>query len=680
MKNFILFTCLLFLYTSSFCQEGIYFEPLTFEQAKAKAKAEKKLIFMDCYTSWCGPCKYMTEQVFTHKEAGTYFNPRFISVKFDMEKGEGKILAKRFPISAYPTFFIIRPDGSIQHTIVGGGPLDIFIDRVEKGVHVKTSLDYLQKQYKKGKLSKKQMMEYITILNQNQNYEKSKQISQELETRLTYKDRVKKEFWPLIESKNYGDPEFQFVLNHLSVLQKNIGEETLDHYLQSRFLVPISQCRTKQGEATQQQLEKIRQELSLVEFKSKENLIDKLLFAEACAQENIDSIITLTQKMSIQPFSNDDLWFILSPYLNWMDKKGNKKQFYEAANLLDSLALKTQDKNMKTKLSHYAESFKILAYQGIFFHDLSFDEAKQKAQKENKMLFIDCYTRWCGPCMYMTNTIFKEEALGDFMNKQFICVKYDLETEKGSIIQKQYNVQVYPTFIILNPDGSLRHQFVGGGNSSKFLQKVKDGLDDRQSLSALNHKYNNGCRDKEFLTLYLNKLTELYSPQAIQVALDLFQQLNEEEKLSKNYWFLTGNIDIAPKDSEIGKYVLENRTKFFQTIGEEEVNNRLLNSYMKEVMMILYGKMIQTSPENLDKISRQITALHLKNNQVYQAYIKIAKAKLSNDIDHFISVCEKEYSKEFNKKVLYNMEGVGNNATSAQKKRWNDFLKKISSK
>ena len=161
MKNFILFTCLLFLYTSSFCQEGIHFEPLTFEQAKAKAKAEKKLIFMDCYTSWCGPCKYMTEQVFTRKEAGTYFNPRFISVKFDMEKGEGKILAKRFPISAYPTFFIIRPDGSIQHTIVGGGPLDIFIDRVEKGVHVKTSLDYLQKQYKKGKLSKKQMMEYI---------------------------------------------------------------------------------------------------------------------------------------------------------------------------------------------------------------------------------------------------------------------------------------------------------------------------------------------------------------------------------------------------------------------------------------------------------------------------------------------------------------------------------------
>ena len=76
MKNFILFTCLLFLYTSSFCQEGIHFEPLTFEQAKAKAKAEKKLIFMDCYTSWCGPCKYMTEQVFTRKEAGTYFNPR----------------------------------------------------------------------------------------------------------------------------------------------------------------------------------------------------------------------------------------------------------------------------------------------------------------------------------------------------------------------------------------------------------------------------------------------------------------------------------------------------------------------------------------------------------------------------------------------------------------------------
>ena len=67
-------------------QEGVKFEELTFKEALAKAKAENKLVFMDCYTSWCAPCKRMLNTVFVTKEAGDFFNPRFVSVKYDMEK------------------------------------------------------------------------------------------------------------------------------------------------------------------------------------------------------------------------------------------------------------------------------------------------------------------------------------------------------------------------------------------------------------------------------------------------------------------------------------------------------------------------------------------------------------------------------------------------------------------
>ena len=77
---------------------------ITFEQTKEwkkvlkKAKKEKTLIFIDCYTSWCGPCKYMTETIFPQEKAGEFFNPKFVCVKFDMEKGEGPELAKRFVV------------------------------------------------------------------------------------------------------------------------------------------------------------------------------------------------------------------------------------------------------------------------------------------------------------------------------------------------------------------------------------------------------------------------------------------------------------------------------------------------------------------------------------------------------------------------------------------------------
>ena len=51
-----------------------------------KAKKEKKLIFVDCYTSWCGPCKMLAKDVFTRDEVADYFNANFVCAKYDMEK------------------------------------------------------------------------------------------------------------------------------------------------------------------------------------------------------------------------------------------------------------------------------------------------------------------------------------------------------------------------------------------------------------------------------------------------------------------------------------------------------------------------------------------------------------------------------------------------------------------
>lgn len=92
--------------------DGIVFFNGTFEQALAKAKAEQKLIFMDCYASWCGPCRSMEKNVFTQKKVGDYFNHHFISMKCNMEKDDtGRALKRRFDVVSYPTLLFITPDG-----------------------------------------------------------------------------------------------------------------------------------------------------------------------------------------------------------------------------------------------------------------------------------------------------------------------------------------------------------------------------------------------------------------------------------------------------------------------------------------------------------------------------------------------------------------------------------------
>ena len=121
-------------------KSGTDFRDLAYADALAVAKAEGKLLFVDCYTAWCGPCRQMAEKVFPQKEAGDYFNPRFVCVKYDMEKGEGGELAKQWEVRAFPTFLIIRPDGTIQHRLVGADDLEAFIARVVQGLNAETSL------------------------------------------------------------------------------------------------------------------------------------------------------------------------------------------------------------------------------------------------------------------------------------------------------------------------------------------------------------------------------------------------------------------------------------------------------------------------------------------------------------------------------------------------------------
>lgn len=99
--------------------EGIQFVDLSWSKALAKAKKEKKLIFFDAYTSWCGPCKMMQKTVFTRKDVGEYFNATFINVKKDMEVGEGPQLANMYPIEGYPTLFFIDGNGKLVTSHLG---------------------------------------------------------------------------------------------------------------------------------------------------------------------------------------------------------------------------------------------------------------------------------------------------------------------------------------------------------------------------------------------------------------------------------------------------------------------------------------------------------------------------------------------------------------------------------
>jgi thioredoxin-related protein len=126
-------------------ETGVHFEHgLTWAQVQAKAKTENKYIFMDCFTTWCGPCKHMRTVVFPQPEMGKYFNDKFVNIEVQLDTtpkddeyvkswyADAHAIMTKYAIKAFPTYLIFAPDGRVLHRIVGGGTAKEFIKQVQE--------------------------------------------------------------------------------------------------------------------------------------------------------------------------------------------------------------------------------------------------------------------------------------------------------------------------------------------------------------------------------------------------------------------------------------------------------------------------------------------------------------------------------------------------------------------
>jgi thiol:disulfide interchange protein len=101
-------------------ESGIQFKHISLMEARAQAKTNKQLIFIDAYASWCGPCKIMAATSFRNTEVGAMYNKKFINIKIDVEKDpDGPEIARMYKIRAYPTLLIIDSDGKLIKTVLG---------------------------------------------------------------------------------------------------------------------------------------------------------------------------------------------------------------------------------------------------------------------------------------------------------------------------------------------------------------------------------------------------------------------------------------------------------------------------------------------------------------------------------------------------------------------------------
>ncbi|MBP6459968.1 MAG: thioredoxin family protein [Crocinitomicaceae bacterium] len=164
MKTNSLLTFLFICFGTLVFGQGMQFETSSFEEIKAKAKKENKLIFLDAYTTWCGPCKWMAKTVFTNDTVAQYYNANFINAKIDMEKGEGIELAKKYAVRCYPNLLFINGDGEVVHRKGGSLKPADFITLGEKTKKNEKTYTAYQQSYEANKDNATFLVEYLTYL------------------------------------------------------------------------------------------------------------------------------------------------------------------------------------------------------------------------------------------------------------------------------------------------------------------------------------------------------------------------------------------------------------------------------------------------------------------------------------------------------------------------------------
>jgi len=188
----------------------------------------------------------------------------------------------------------------------------------------------------------------------------------------------------------------------------------------------------------------------------------------------------------------------------------------------------------------------------------------KQAQKEKKLIFVDCYTSWCGPCKQLATQIFPQKEVGDFMNARFVCVKYDMEKEAGLAFNEKYpkEVKAYPTMLIIDTEGKLIHKVVGSQPAEELLKAIEDGLNGN-TIYALEEQYRQGNRESGFIKKYLKALSNISDKEKYaEVAGAYAATFPIDSLLNTELWQIVERIVVKKPYSKEYRFVVEHMEEF----------------------------------------------------------------------------------------------------------------------
>ena len=317
-------------------------------------------------------------------------------------------------------------------------------------------------------------------------------------------------------------------------------------------------------------------------------------------------------------------------------------------------------------------SVKVLAGGIEFFHG-TWEEALVKAMDEEKLIFVDAYTTWCGPCKRMAKTVFTNDKVGEFYNANFICMKIDMEKADGITFQRNYPVSAYPTLYYIDGKGKAVHKVKGGRQVEDFLTLGRGVLGKVDYSADYAAAYDKGDRDPELVYNYVRALNKAGKP-SLKIA-NAYIKEQKDLTTPDNLKFILEATTEA--DSRIFDLLIQNRSAIEAIESKEIVNKKILNA-----CKVTAKKAIEFEYEELHIEAKDKMKLHYPKKAQEFAYKQdLNFYKNFRNSGKYLKVCN-EYVKKVVKKDAVQLNSLAKeveNHFSSNNKAMN-FAEKLAKK
>ena len=270
---------------------------------------------------------------------------------------------------------------------------------------------------------------------------------------------------------------------------------------------------------------------------------------------------------------------------------------------------------------------------GVAFNDSTWSELLQMAQEENKIIFMDAYTDWCGPCKKMSKEVFTDAEVAAYYNDHFINVKMNMEKGEGPGIAQKYQVMAYPTLLFFDGGGRVVHRAVGYHNTDTFMELGNAANDPAKRLAGMDDRYAFGDRSADFLYDYTFARAGAGDGSHVEIA-EEYLKTQDDLDSERNLTFLFRFTDDT--QSELFDHFVKRKDKFVGLFGETPVARKI---------QYLIGTSVRdgedgTALEQTERLYRKIypeRADYLTSEYAMMYYLR------AGDINAYTVAVEKHY-------------------------------------